>query len=441
MKKNRLAKSLILEGIMFLFTLSLFAQSAIFLHHSTGGNVYAEGNVASYISNYNSLHGTSLSLTERAYPNTPWPWANYPYDYWKLWIGGSCNSTDPNIECLATIAADYKLVIFKHCFPGAGIEADLGTPDVSSDRKSLENYKLQYRALRALMDSYPTTKFMVWTLTPLHRLATSADEASRASQFVNWVKNSWLTEDGNEHPNIIVFDFFSLIAELSPDPDSGQQYCLKYKYEGSHTGSDSHPNTAANQYVGPIFAQAVIDELLNSSVIHVDSIVITGQGGINAITSPGGSLQLTAQVFPSNSTNKMVDWSIASQSGASDVDSTGLVTALANGSPVINATARDGSGIYGSIVVNISGQAITANNTIDKSDFRIRLNQDELFIDSENSMPIKGIKIFNSNGILVFAKNVNSTKASIFLQSRVPGIYIVQVLDENSMHVFKVLKP
>ena len=55
--------------------------------------------------------------------------------------------------------------------------------------KSLENYKAQYRDLRAMMDSYSDTKFMVWTLAPLHRLDTDAQTAQRANEFVQWVKN------------------------------------------------------------------------------------------------------------------------------------------------------------------------------------------------------------------------------------------------------------
>ena len=420
---------------------STFGQNAVFLHHSTGYNVYYQGNVAPYITDYNTSHSTAFSLVERSFPDTPWDWANYPYDYWKLWIGGSCNSANPNIECLRTIASTYDLVIFKHCFPGAGIEEDLGTPDVNSDRKSLENYKVQYRALRGLMDSFPSTKFMVWTLTPLHRLATDSAQASRAKKFVDWVKNTWLIEDGKEHSNIEVFDFYSLIAELSSNPVNGQQYCLKYDYEGDHFGSDSHPNTAANIYVGPIFAQAVIDALQNPVIVHVDSILISGQGGSNAISSPGGSLQLVAHVFPSNATNDSIDWNIQNQIGQAVINSTGLVTALANGHVTIIATARDGSGISGKFVINISGQSITSNYNLSKSDFRFYINENELFISSGMSTLINQAKIYNSNGILVLSKNINNTRVDITLEDIVPGIYFVQLLSQNSVDILRVIKP
>lgn len=254
--------------IMFILSFSLFGQKVIFLHHSTGSGVYYDGNVAQWIANYNTANGTSYQISERSYPDTPYPWANYPYDYWKLWINGQCNNTDPDIECLDKLTQNFDVIIFKHCFPGASIQADDGNPLVSSEIKTINNYKLQYRALRTLMDSYPTKKFIIWTLVPLHRLATNPNEASRAKQFVDWVKTAWLTEDGKSHPNIHIFDFFSYAAESNPAPVNGQVNCLKYIYELDHNGNDSHPNLFANQTIGPIFAQFIVNTIGNPTQIE-----------------------------------------------------------------------------------------------------------------------------------------------------------------------------
>jgi hypothetical protein len=254
--------------VIFLFLASVTwcqAQKIIFLHHSTGGGVYYEGNVAEWFQTYNSQNKTTYEISERNYPDTPYPWENYPYDYWNLWINGACNNSNTSIECMDKLAQKYQVIIFKHCFPGADIEPDQGNASSNSDRKSLENYKLQYRALRSLMDSYPNNKFIAWTLAPLHRNATSSANASRAKQFVDWVKNEWLTEDHQAHTNISVFDFFGLAAELSTSPSSGKTNCLKYAYEGEHNGSDSHPNTSANQKIGPLFGQFVVDAITKTN--------------------------------------------------------------------------------------------------------------------------------------------------------------------------------
>ena len=242
-------------------TMNTKDQKILFLHHSTGNNLFYNGNVAEYIQDYNTSHSTNYQITELAYPNTPYPWDNYPYDYWNLWVNQSCNNDNPNIMCLDEMAINYDVIIWKHCYPGASIQSDNGNPDVSSSAKTLANYKLQYKALLNLMAQYPETKFIVWTLVPLHRNATNPAQAIRANEFVNWVKGSWLQEDGSSHSNVHIFDFFGNAAEMSANPENGVQYCMKYAYEGSHSGSDSHPNKLANETIGPIFSQFIIDAI------------------------------------------------------------------------------------------------------------------------------------------------------------------------------------
>ncbi len=57
----------------------------IYLHHSTGGVIW-NGGVPQALTAYNAAHGTSYAIEELAYPKSPYPWANYPYDYWHLWV-------------------------------------------------------------------------------------------------------------------------------------------------------------------------------------------------------------------------------------------------------------------------------------------------------------------------------------------------------------------
>jgi hypothetical protein len=224
--------------------------------------------VEGWINTYNTANGTAYEIEERAYPNTPYPWSNYPYDYWHLWVDGHCNDTQPGIACLSGLTRDYDVIIFKHCYPGADVLEDTGSPDIASARKSLENYKLQYRALRGLMDNYGDTQFIVWTLAPRHRLATSTSNAERAHAFVDWVRDDWLTEDGRPHPNIAVFDFWGYAAEEDPDPGPNQSptNTLKYGYEKSHSDDDSHPNTLANETIGPRFAEFIVDTIESTTI-------------------------------------------------------------------------------------------------------------------------------------------------------------------------------
>jgi hypothetical protein len=39
-------------------------------------------------------------------------------------------------------------VVFKHCFPVSGIDIDTGSPDITSEARTIENYELQYAAIK-----------------------------------------------------------------------------------------------------------------------------------------------------------------------------------------------------------------------------------------------------------------------------------------------------
>lgn len=66
----------------------------------------------------------------------------------------------------------------------------------------------------------------------------------------------------------------------------------------------------------------------------------------------GGTIQLTAEVSPSNATNKTVTWS-SSNTSVATVSSTGLVTGIAEGSATITVTTQDG-GHKATCIVTVS---------------------------------------------------------------------------------------
>jgi uncharacterized protein YjdB len=104
------------------------------------------------------------------------------------------------------------------------------------------------------------------------------------------------------------------------------------------------------------------DITITNQVVPVTSITVTGTGGISIITVNGGTLQLVADILPQFSTNKSVVWSITGGTGNATISSSGLVTALENGTVIARATAADGSGIYGMLEITVSGQIIPVTN-------------------------------------------------------------------------------
>lgn len=69
----------------------------------------------------------------------------------------------------------------------------------------------------------------------------------------------------------------------------------------------------------------------------------------------GTSVQLKAEVSPTNATDTTVTWKSNNENVAT-VDETGLVTIQSPGDAIVTATANDGSGAYGECnVTGVSG--------------------------------------------------------------------------------------
>ena len=110
----------------------------------------------------------------------------------------------------------------------------------------------------------------------------------------------------------------------------------------------------------------------------VSSISVSpGSASIFAGGTNNRTVQLSATVLPADATNKLYTWSSLNPSIAS-VSSTGLVTALSEGTATIRATAQDGSGVYGSAVITVINKtlvSITISGTPNKTEY----NTGEIF--------------------------------------------------------------
>ncbi len=221
------------------------SANIIFLHHSTGNNVW-QGGVAKWFADFNAGNGTSYEITERTFPSgDPYAWKNYPFDYWNIWVknaGPEPYMEEPTLEILTK---DYNVIVFKHCYPVSNILEDTGNPDIASEEKRAENYKLQYAALKEKLHQYPDVKFIVWTGAAQVEKKTNPENGARAREFFTWVKNDW-DQPGD---NIYIWDLFELETEGG----------LYLKNEHAAADNNSHPNEVFCQEVAPKFAQRIVD--------------------------------------------------------------------------------------------------------------------------------------------------------------------------------------
>lgn len=243
------------------------ATKIIFLHHSTGGVIW-EGDLSQtdpvavsenprlkaqipvLFAHYNKTNQTRYLVKEMNFPKAvPYGWNNYPYDYYNIWVkhgGDKAYMKEPTLEMLTR---QYDVIIFKHCFPVSDILPDEKQPDINSDEKTLENYKLQYLALRNKMHEFPNTKFILFTGAMQVQSYLTEEEATRTREFFDWVIQEW------DHPddNIYLWDLFELQTEGA----------LYFNEEYAVSSNDSHPNKQFAGRVAHLFFNRIIDVIEN----------------------------------------------------------------------------------------------------------------------------------------------------------------------------------
>jgi hypothetical protein len=230
----------------------------IFLHHSTGSGVWVgntnryvykltgKGDVQKFINNYNRKNKTSYKIDELSFPkSSPYGWNNYPYDYYNIWVKNGGEKEYMEEPTLEILTKQYDVIIFKHCFPVCRLKEDTGSPDINSDEKRIENYKLQYNALKRKMHDFPDNKFIVWTPAACVRTKMTGDEATRTQKFYRWMLDEW-DEKGD---NIFIWDFYKYETEGS-----------LYLKDSNASGPDnSHPNKNFSGNIAPLFGKFIVD--------------------------------------------------------------------------------------------------------------------------------------------------------------------------------------
>ncbi|MFP9112364.1 Ig-like domain-containing protein [Flavobacterium sp. RHBU_3] len=174
---------------------------------------------------------------------------------------------------------------------------------------------------------------------------------------------------------------------------------------------------------GTIYGE--IEITVSGQVVAVESVTVTTEGDVAAtITTAGGTLQLVATVLPADATNADVTWSVVSGSDFATVDENGLVTAVANGTVVVRATAADGT-IYGEIEVTIDIPLGT--ETVNANLFTVYPNPatDVVFI--KTTQTVKEVNVFNMLGSLLYT----TTAKEVQLSGLASGNYIMTVTFEN----------
>ncbi len=144
--------------------------------------------------------------------------------------------------------------------------------------------------------------------------------------------------------------------------------------------------------------RTTVNVFKQSLFTKIKTIIISGT---NFINQKNGILQLTTAIIPTNAANQNVIWSI-SDTNLATITQTGLVTAKANGTVIVTATAADGGGATASKTITISNQniivqqiSIIGNDSIFTKNGFIQLSAAILPTNAANQQVIWSIKDTN----------------------------------------------
>jgi len=178
---------------------------------------------------------------------------------------------------------------------------------------------------------------------------------------------------------------------------------------------------------------------VNDSLVNTKSITVSASDGNTTISTKGAFLNMVASVLPINTTIPNVTWTVAPTTLAS-IDAIGKLTALANGTVTVTATAWDGSGIKGTASIVISNQTTGISDKALAEKITVfpnpAVNGNFTISGIEN---IERIELVNMIGEKVITYD-NLNQSSINIQVNVPeGIYIVNLTDGKQTVTKKIV--
>ncbi len=258
-------KKLLLLFFCLTLALTLTSQtlfrSGIFLHHSTGANIWGPNgsntSVPLEMVKYNTSHSysgsTAVSMIEEWWSPDDNEWSTQ-HDFFE----------DPSSTTgIGHYLGSNKIIVIKSCYPSSEIY-DAGQPSdtASPTDKTIYNYKWHWRHIIRVMASHPENFFVIWTNAPLEPGSTNASEAAYSRWFCKWAKDTLEagldTEFGAFPDNVYVFDFFSKLT--------GTDGIMLNQYRAGN--GDSHPNASATELVAPQFVTEIFDAAIAYESIY-----------------------------------------------------------------------------------------------------------------------------------------------------------------------------
>jgi hypothetical protein len=237
--------------------------------------------------------------------------------------------------------------------------------------------------------------------------------------------SKWIKVDSN----------YQIISSYPIKDVSSQGYSVKYVMNISNSFSNFY---GIGTYVlgngfnakTSLFIKKI--DLLN--INYIKNISIYGNSSINELS---GSILLYINILPTNAAIRDIIWSI-SDTNLATITQTGLVTAKANGTVIVTATAADGGGAKATKTITISNQNVGINEANLNNQITVYPNpaSNMLTIKTFNNLAIQQLFFLDITGKIIAQFN-NQTE--IDLTNIANGMYLLQIQTENGNLIKQVV--
>ncbi len=174
--------------------------------------------------------------------------------------------------------------------------------------------------------------------------------------------------------------------------------------------TDGTVTVTATATDGSNVSGSTVITISNQSPALVDSIDVYGQGRIFTIATVQGQLQMIADIYPLNATITNVIWNMQpGGTGAAAITTSGMLTALANGTVIVEANATDGSNVKGSAVITITGQQALSSADIELENVTLYPNPSNGILSLSAAETVNNITVYTMSGQFVKKYNANKT--------------------------------
>lgn len=218
-------------------------------------------------------------------------------------------------------------------------------------------------------------------------------------------------------------------VEVSSTTAGGSTPKMRYTFtpDGPNRCACTWTEDRGGGYMG--YAQGI-------SIGGLVGLTVATEGGVlPTISSPGGTLQMVATVYPSTASQEVL-WSILPVTGMATIDAAGLVTGVSNGTVYAKARALQDTTMMDSLMITLINQTGQPPSVITQAATSITSSEGTLN-GTVNANNLSTVASFEWGLTNIYGNIINATPATVTGTTVTPIMAVLTGLTSNTLYHFR----